>query len=122
MDVGGTAVQSGHKPSDANGFDPYRFLYRCVPTGTDRYGPVRLRSGCRSTVDPMSPSPRQAPVVAALAALLEQAAACAAALGDNAAEDGYPLAADAVLTLRRQLNQIDRFVLAASSTSACTTP
>ena len=70
----------------------------------------------------MAPSPRQAPVVARLSELLEHANYSAAALVDNSAEDGHPLDAESVITLRRQVNAIDRFILAASSTSALTTP
>ena len=51
----------------------------------------------------MTSSPRQAPVVAALRDLLEQAAARAAALCDNAHEDGHLLDSTAVIQLRQQV-------------------
>lgn len=83
---------------------------------------ARPASMAMPITQPMPPSPRQAPVVARLSELLEHAAYSAAALSDNAIEDGHPLDAEAVIALRRQVNAIDRFILAASSTSALTTP
>ena len=64
----------------------------------------------------MTPSPRQAPVVAALRDLLEHAAARAAALCDNATEDGHPLDSTAVISLRQQVRAIDLLILQASAT------
>ena len=64
----------------------------------------------------MNPSPRQAPVVAALCDLLEQAASRAAALSDNAFEDGHPLDSTAVISLRQQVRAIDLLILQASAT------
>lgn len=64
----------------------------------------------------MTQSPRQAPVINALTTLLEQAGARAAALCDNAIEDGYPLDSTAVIALRQQVRAIDLFILQASAT------
>ena len=64
----------------------------------------------------MTLSPRQAPVVAELRDLLEQAAARAAALCDNAHEDGHPLDSTAVIQLRQQVRACELLILQASAT------
>lgn len=38
LKIGGTTVQEASQPSRSKGFDPYRFLSRPVPAGTDRDG------------------------------------------------------------------------------------
>lgn len=65
---------------------------------------------------PMTQSQRQAPVIEALSTLLEQAGARAAALCDNAIEDGYPLDSASFTRLRQLVRAIDLFILQASST------
>jgi len=64
----------------------------------------------------MAQSQRQAPVIEALSTLLEQAGARAAALCDNALEDGYPLDTASFMQLRQLVRTIDLFILQASST------
>lgn len=51
-----------------------------------------------------------------LSSLLEQAASHAAALSDNALEDGYPLDSSAVISLRQQVRAIDLLILQSSAT------
>jgi len=64
----------------------------------------------------MTASSRQAPICKALHNLLDQAAAHAAALIDNAHEDGHPLDSFAATQLRQQLRAIDLLVFQASTT------
>ena len=65
---------------------------------------------------PMAQSQRQAPVIEALSTLLEQAGAHAAALSDNALEDGYPLDTASFMQLRQLVRTIDLFIIQASVT------
>ena len=64
----------------------------------------------------MTQSQRQAPVIDALSTLLEQAGARAAALCDNAIEDGYPLDTASFMQLRQLVRAVDLFIIQASTT------
>lgn len=58
-------------------------------------------------------SERQEPVVSALLHLLDEAKAAAAAISDNAYEDGHPIPRDLLISIASDLYKIKWFVEAA---------